>query len=128
VAGNHLHGSGVHTKMTAMRSVLAVLACGVALAACGHSRGAGGEDIDPDLQPLEPAQREPVAIIEPDERIGPPDAPGAELVGAPPVQAKGPTQHVEMEGEAATAPAVAAQPARRKSGSFMTGIRYAPNK
>ncbi|MBC8073819.1 MAG: hypothetical protein IAG13_36205, partial [Deltaproteobacteria bacterium] len=79
-----------------MRAVIAVFAGGVALAGCGHSRGAGREEIDPDLLPLEPAQREQVAVIEPDERIGPPDAPGAELVGAPPLQPKGPTQHVEM--------------------------------
>jgi hypothetical protein len=115
----------VHTKMTAMRAVLAMV---FALAGCAHSRGDRGAELDPDLQPLEPIAREAPPTFEPGEEFGPPDAPGAELVGAPEVQPKGPTQHVEMEGEAATAPAVAAQPSRRKPGSFMTGIRYAPNK
>ena len=65
-------------------------------------------------------------MIEPDEEIGEPDAPGAELVATPEPAAKGPTQHVVMDGEDAAGPAVTSQPKRHKPGSFMTGIRYAP--
>jgi hypothetical protein len=111
--------------MTSMRPVLTIV---LALAGCAHSRGAGEREIDPDLQPLEPIAREPAPVLEPDEEIGRPDAPGAELIGARDEAPRGPTQHVEMEGEAATNPAVAAQPTRRKPGSFMTGIRYAPSE
>ncbi len=102
-----------------------LLAFGAPLAGCAHSRG-GADEVDPDLQPLQSAAREPTAVIEPDEVIGEPDAPGAELVGAPAPKPTGPTQEIVMEGEAATAPAVSGQPKRHKPGSFMTGIKMAP--
>jgi len=117
--------------MTPMRLAFVVvpamlLAFGGPLAGCAHSRGGAEQEVDPDLQPLQPIAHEPTAVIEPDEVIGEPDAPGAELVGAPAPKPTGPTQEIVMEGEAATAPAISGQPKRHKPGSFMTGIKMAP--
>lgn len=109
--------------MMPMRSVLTVALCG-ALAGCAHSRG--GDEVDPDLVPLQPMAQEQAPVIEPDEEIGAPDAPGAELVGAPAPEVTGPTQHVVMEGEDASTPVLTGQPQRPKRGSFMTGIKMAP--
>jgi hypothetical protein len=109
--------------MMPMSRVLTTAVLAGALAGCAHSRG---DEIDPDLQPLQPVAQEQAPVIEPDEEIGTPDAPGVELIGEKAPEPKGPTQHVVMEGEDAAAPALTGQPKRPKRGSFMTGIKMAP--
>jgi hypothetical protein len=98
--------------------------CAGVLACAGRSA-----DIeDPDLAPPPEAalvQEEPV--FEPDEVIGKPDAPGVELIGEDDTP-KAPTQEVEIEDEGSPEDQVVAQPKRKKSGSFMSGIGMSPNK
>jgi hypothetical protein len=103
--------------MIGMRPLLFALA----LAGC-----AGRETVDPDLAgPVMPEPEPPV--FEPDEELGPPD-PLIGAVKAEEPKAKGPTQHVQMEGDAATGEATVRQPQRTKSGSFMDSMKYAPTK
>jgi hypothetical protein len=110
--------------MMAMSRVLTTTVLAGALAGCAHSRGA--DEIDPDLQPLQPMAQEQAPTFEPDEEIGTPDAPGVELIGEKAPDPKGPTQHVVMEGEDASSPVITSQPKRPKRGSFMSGIKMAP--
>jgi hypothetical protein len=101
----------------------------VVLALVGLACAGTSADIeDPDLAPPPEAalvQEEPV--FEPDEVIPKPDAPGFELIGEDDTP-KGPTQKVEIEDEGSPEDQVVAQPKRKKSGSFMSGVKMNPNK
>jgi len=94
------------------------------LAGCAGSRGA--RSIDPDLQPLVSDSAPPQATLEPDEYIGPPDAPGADLIGADPPARQGPTQRVSMEADPAGSDHVVAPPKRQKMPSLMDDILWGP--
>ena len=83
---------------------------------------------DPDLAPYQLAVEEEPPVFEPDEVIGEPDAPGADLIGEKHHGPQGPTQHVEIEDEGSPEDQVVAQPKREKPGSFMGGIGLNPNK
>ena len=102
-----------------------VFALCTGLCACA---GRNADVEDPDLAPPPEAalvQEEPV--FEPNEMIGKPDAPGYELIGEDDTP-KGPTQTVEIEDEGSPEDQVVAQPKRKKSGSFMSGVKMNPNK
>src|SRR5687768_13713802 len=89
----------------------------LALAGCAGSRGS--DSVDPDLQPLVTESSEPQAMLEPDEHIGPPDAPGLDLIGEDPPARQGPTRHVKMEADPAGSDSVVAPPKREKMPSLM---------
>lgn len=84
------------------------------------------ESVDPDLQPLVTESSEPQAMLEPDEHIGPPDAPGVDLIGEDPPARQGPTQHVKMEADPAGSDSVVAPPKRDKMPSLMDDILWGP--
>lgn len=102
-----------------------VAAACAALAGCAGSRGS--KTVDPDLQPLVSEQPpEPQAMLEPDEHIGPPDAPGLHLIGEDPPSKQGPTQHVKMDADPAGSDSVVAPPKREKMPSLMGDILWGP--
>lgn len=99
---------------------------GLALAGCSGIRG-DAASVDPDLQPLVSEAAPPQqATLEPDEVIGPPDAPGADLVGADVPAQQGPTQHVSMEADPAGSDQVTAPPKREKMPSLMSDLLWGP--
>lgn len=94
------------------------------LAGCAGSRAS--ESVDPDLVPLVSESAPPQAMLEPDEHIGPPDAPGADLIGEDPPARQGPTQHVTLDEEPAGNDKVVAPPKREKMPSLMGGLLWGP--
>lgn len=82
--------------------------------------------VDPDLVPVVSSRPKPVTI-EPDERIGPPDAPGLDLVGKP-TGPSGKTEHVTIEDEPSESATVTAPPRRERLPSLLPGVLTGPNK
>jgi hypothetical protein len=107
------------------RSVVAFVVTMGLLAGCAGSRAS--ESVDPDLQAMqaEPATSVPEELP-PDERIGPPDAPGVELAGEDPPSKVGPTQHVVLDDEPAGSDKVVAPPKRTKMPSMMSDLLWGP--
>ena len=113
--------------MGRMSRVASPFAFALALGFCACA-GKNADIEDPDLAPPPEAalvQEEPV--LEPDEVIGKPDAPGVELIGEDDTP-KGPTREVEIEDEGSPEDQVVAQPKRKKPGSFLGGVNMNPNK
>jgi hypothetical protein len=112
--------------MRDVRRLLGVcVAFGAVLAGCSGIRG-DAASVDPDLQPLVSEAAPQQAILEPDEVIGPPDAPGADLVGADAPAQQGPTQHVSMEADPAGSDQITAPPKREKMPSLMSDLLWGP--
>lgn len=101
--------------------------CLLLLAGCAQSR-AGSETVDPDLLPLVSEATPAPTVFEPDEYIGPPEAPGLDLIGEDPPARQGPTQHVQLTEDPSGADTVVAQPKRDKMPSMMGGLLWGPRK
>ncbi len=86
----------------------------------------GPPPVDPDLVPVATIPAEP--MVEPDEQIGPPDAPGVDLIGKDPPSATGKTEHIAIEDEPTQSATVTASPRRDKLPSMLPGILGGPNK
>lgn len=109
-----------------MRASAAAVACVVLLAGCAGIRGEG-DAVDPDLVPLTTeAPPDPIPALPPDEVIGPPDAPGADLIGEDAPANAGPTRHVAIDESPAGSDAVVAQPRREKMPSMMGDLLWGP--
>ncbi len=109
-----------------MRACAAIGACAVLLAGCAGIRGDDAA-VDPDLVPLTAdAAPEPIGALPPDEVIGPPDAPGADLIGEDAPAQAGPTRHVAIEQSPAGSDTVVAQPRREKMPSMMGDLLWGP--